>query len=411
MAAFNVDRVKDLISLYNDKLDYVLYNKEEEYKWKAVSHFQQNWSDDIAIQERLNKSLELVYNLMDGGAVYRPKTHLLQMADAEPDTVEGMISALYDTEVKLTDRLKKFKKQAQYLNEKYRIFRNNRYANIDDRAAMVLLCCRYPSEYYLYKYEMYNDFAHEINYSISPIKGRESNVIKFSTLCRLIKPYLIENLTLIESVHERLGELMHIDGNYNILTQDFIYCCVEYLPTLILPKSNKRLISTSVDVVASEDVAPIHHDTDQKKDGGVNKDYIAQAVRNQALGKAGELFVLEYEIQKLLDNGKEELAGKIVHTADERGDGFGYDIESRNLNGEKIYIEVKCTSGKIDTPFYITENERNVSQKKKNSYRLYRVYDFDFESMQGNIQIITGDLTPLCQISTGYKCQIKIREN
>ncbi len=79
------------------------------------------------------------------------------------------------------------------------------------------------------------------------------------------------------------------------------------------------------------------------------------------LGEDGEQFVLELERSRLEAAGQPELAEKVAWVSKEVGDGLGYDIESFEEDGHQIFIEVKTTKGPIDTPFYLTENERRVA--------------------------------------------------
>ena len=105
-------------------------------------------------------------------------------------------------------------------------------------------------------------------------------------------------------------------------------------------------------------------------------DWILKNERDSKLGNDGELLVLRYEQEKLRMCGKPELALKVKHVALE-DEGAGYDIESYTENGRRIYIEVKTTSSDQETPFYITANELSCSERKGESYRVYRVYNFN----------------------------------
>ena len=75
------------------------------------------------------------------------------------------------------------------------------------------------------------------------------------------------------------------------------------------------------------------------------------------LGKYGEEFVIRYETNRILQFAPED-TNRIIHLSEEQGDGAGFDIISLNENGMEIYIEVKTTKGNLNTPFYMTENER-----------------------------------------------------
>lgn len=97
--------------------------------------------------------------------------------------------------------------------------------------------------------------------------------------------------------------------------------------------------------------------------------------RSQIIGDAGEHRVLEYEKARLIKHGRADLARDVEWTSKVRGDGVGYDIRSFNLRDEERFIEVKSTSGAITSPFYLSRNEREVSEHLSKQWRLYRVFD------------------------------------
>ena len=107
-------------------------------------------------------------------------------------------------------------------------------------------------------------------------------------------------------------------------------------------------------------------------------DYIKKAKRDAEIGYLGELFVLEYEKQRLTSNALlSKYADKIEHVS-VKSDGYGYDIESYDLFGlevKKIFIEVKTTSNKVDIEFPVSKAEVDKSEELKKQYFVYRVYD------------------------------------
>ncbi|MFK7844545.1 MAG: DUF3883 domain-containing protein [Rhodothermales bacterium] len=105
-------------------------------------------------------------------------------------------------------------------------------------------------------------------------------------------------------------------------------------------------------------------------------DYLKLEARNQALGRAGEDLVLEYESARLYRAGKRKLARKIDHVSQTQGDGLGYDILSYDEDGKERLIEVKTTSYGKRTPFYVTRNELSCSVDRSEVYHLYRVFSF-----------------------------------
>lgn len=101
---------------------------------------------------------------------------------------------------------------------------------------------------------------------------------------------------------------------------------------------------------------------------------------DRELGLLGEEFVLQLEQSKLKGTGFHPLKVK---------DGHGYDIKSWEIDGKEIHIEVKTTTGDLEDRIFWTRNEHFRSKKDK-SYVIYRVYNFDRESKQGEIKIIKG---------------------
>jgi hypothetical protein len=105
-------------------------------------------------------------------------------------------------------------------------------------------------------------------------------------------------------------------------------------------------------------------------------DYLAMEARNSALGLAGEEFVVRLEQARLESAGKGQLAAGVTHVSVERGDGLGYDVLSFEEDSRERLIEVKTTKFGEYTPFYVSQNELEVSRDCADRYQLYRVYNF-----------------------------------
>ena len=106
-------------------------------------------------------------------------------------------------------------------------------------------------------------------------------------------------------------------------------------------------------------------------------DYVAKQKKNQLCGLVGEKYVVDYEKNRLSNEGRGELAKKVEHVSQTIGDGLGYDIVSYNVDGTKRFIEVKSTVNANGlTSFFISKNELDASKKNK-EYFLYRVYDLN----------------------------------
>ena len=87
----------------------------------------------------------------------------------------------------------------------------------------------------------------------------------------------------------------------------------------------------------------------------------------------------------------ETAINRVIHLSAKQGDGFGYDIESVNKTGETIFIEVKTTTGAVETPFYMSVNEKSFFEENiSNNAYIYRVYNFNPETSHGQIKIISA---------------------
>lgn len=109
------------------------------------------------------------------------------------------------------------------------------------------------------------------------------------------------------------------------------------------------------------------------------------------LGYKGECFAVGYETKKILSFAEDD-ADRIIHLSEEQGDGAGFDIISLNRDGTSKYIEVKTTIGSLDTPFYMSDNERNffkLHKDSKDAY-IYRVYNFNTRTNTGEVEKISA---------------------
>jgi len=125
----------------------------------------------------------------------------------------------------------------------------------------------------------------------------------------------------------------------------------------------------------------------------IKTNYLEQEQRNMTLGMHGEELVIKYEKWKLTVSGKENLADQVRWISKEEGDGAGFDILSRNINGTDKYIEVKTTKLGKETPFFFSHNELQFSQEKHGKYYLYRLFNFE---KNAKMFVKNGGLDKIC---------------
>lgn len=104
--------------------------------------------------------------------------------------------------------------------------------------------------------------------------------------------------------------------------------------------------------------------------------YLAREASNQALGNAGEQFIINFERARLTSLGKASLADQIEHVSVSKGDGAGFDIRSYEENGTDRFIEAKTTKYGKNIPFFVSANELKFSEENQDAYYLYRVFQF-----------------------------------
>lgn len=129
--------------------------------------------------------------------------------------------------------------------------------------------------------------------------------------------------------------------------------------------------------------------------------YLEKEQKNRNLGFLGEELVMEYEKWQLIKLGKENLADKVEWISKEKGDGTGFDILSRNLNGTDKYIEVKTTKLSKETPIFFSKNELDFSVEQYRNFHLYRLFNFEKKA-----QMFTrnGALNKICTpVPISYK--------
>ncbi|MEA4821911.1 MAG: DUF3883 domain-containing protein [Erysipelotrichales bacterium] len=108
-------------------------------------------------------------------------------------------------------------------------------------------------------------------------------------------------------------------------------------------------------------------------------DFIKRNQRLHEVGLKGELLVFNYEKERLLKENQPNLA-KVISWVSNSSDSAGYDILSYELiDGiyQQIYIEVKSTTEKVPSYFYLSKNEYNFAVKNCYQYRLYIIFNID----------------------------------
>lgn len=395
----NKQIIKLYIEEYKNLFDSI--SQREIYKWKAVKQFQNQWNINATdFSKMLETSLSKTANLLDSFNTF-PYRMACENAKVSPGEIRSLFVNLYDEEIDLTKRVKDFRNGFKVINQRNFPGKNDYQGQ---KAVVVYLTLRYPERYFFYKYGMFKEFSEKMNYHYTPKRGRYENIVQFQSLCELLKYELGKDQELIKLHKKRIDDDCYYDKDLKILTQDFVYAVVKYLNIenegIEITSENEFEISQSLS--SSVQVTDTGIDFTPKT---IN--HIQNNIENKRIGDLGEIWVMNYEKEKLRKANKPNLVDEVEHIAKNLGDGSGYDIQSFDENGNKIFIEVKTTKGAVNSTFYITRNELKRSLVEKESYYLYRLYDFDDETENGKLLILQGELTNLCKIPLTYKVDMK----
>ena len=381
------------------KLNFNRVNQEEIYKWKAVKCYQDNWNIEAEnFYEMLLASLSGTKNLLESGQ-YFPLRMIVQYAEQRPNEVRQLFENLYNEQEDLFERIQNFKTSINAINDE--LFENKKSYQ-DPRAIIVYLVLRYPERYFFYKFEMFKQFSEKLELIYRPVKGHLENIGHYNSQCELIRFELSLDQELLKLHKNRLTDDCYYDENLNILTQDFIYAIARHLDQAVLVEMPTTTEVTETNVLSTE----LTISADQISFRGRTVNFIQNGIENKRLGDLGELWVMKYEIEKLQNAKRYNLINQIKHTSNDEGDGTGFDIQSFDIDGNKIFIEVKTTKGRQNSTFFVTRNELERSKIEKDNYYLYRLYNYNELTNIADILIIKGDLTNLCEFPTTYKINL-----
>lgn len=381
------------------KLHFNRVNHYEIYKWKAIKCFQDNWEIEASnFHAMLVASFAMTKNLMVSGS-YFPLRMLVQYAEHNPNEVRELFRSLYDEEEGLYQRIADFKNGINAINN--HLF-ENKSSYQDSRAIIVYLTLRYPERYLFYKFKMFKKFSAILELTYKPIAGRIENIGHFNSISELIRHEISLDQELLRLHKNRLSNDCYYDENLYVLTQDFIYAVTMHLEHhSAIPTQD--VYDSKVSNVLSSDLTRF---SEQVTFQGKVVNFIQNGIENKRLGDLGELWVMEYEREKLRRANRKNLIEKIKHIAKDEGDGTGFDIQSFDSNGGKMFIEVKTTKGNKNDVFYVTRNELERSILEKGNYYVYRLYNFDEKKGRADLLIIKGELTKLCAFPTIYKINL-----
>ncbi|MCM1140527.1 MAG: hypothetical protein NC453_18310, partial [Muribaculum sp.] len=162
-----VEALRDYIiedALLKYTADFTSKWKQEEYKWKALKTFQDNWDIEAPdFADMLARALAQHKNLLDTSHAF-PKSTLVEVAQQKPEVVREMFRNLYNEALPLESRISAFIATA---DKEFNLGEGkNHYQSTN--AISVYLWFRYPGKYYIYKWGEYNEVSKKIGFDNAP---------------------------------------------------------------------------------------------------------------------------------------------------------------------------------------------------------------------------------------------------
>ena len=316
---------------------------------------------------------------------------------------------MFDTSLPLADRVWGF------INETEKIFRTLQEGGFSDwkgrknvesyqdtHAISVYLSLRYPQHYCIYRWTIFQNAAEKLGYTLNT-NDKVDRLIKFYEFCDIVKKEIVKEKEFLADYRNTLKMYGYTDSNYNLLTQDFIYAVAKYLNADDYRKKDKSVIRNEKEIKSS-DFGTAVFEAEEKFRGKKGVDYAKKDELFRDLGLKGEMWVVNYEKERLAKLG---IAFNVRHASLLDGDGLGYDVLSVESDGKTPrYIEVKTTTGGVDRPLFFTKRELERSIKDAAHFYLYRVCNFKAVDKQADVVIIEGSLAELNATPITYEVSI-----
>lgn len=414
------DDIREYLDWYERNFDYIFTNHEN-YKWAAMKVFQDKAREYNGLPtDFLYDALSASGNLLNSRYAFS-RGMLKDFIDYNSQHPEVKVSAVdafnnllsSNEKTGLENRINGFLASCKSaLKEYWNGEKKNTFQ--DTHAASVYLAFMYPETFYIYRAGEYKQFNEQVLDNELPVhRDPVSNYIEYLNMCDQLREILRQEAAERTSFSNALdafrkSENYYPDPSLNLLTQDFIYSVCKYYRIEFTHEfkdmAPEMVFSNPIDVSKfSNGIIPLVYNPDSRSPQKV--DHIARQKTNSRIGNAGEEWVVKYEKERLKKAGFKN-PDKRIDWVSRKSDGYGYDIESIDADGSKIYIEVKTTNGPLESEFFISDYEIAASRYHGDSYRLYRVYDFESNP---KVQIIKGCLDKLAPVAKTFSIRLNKR--
>ena len=202
------------------------YWEEEEFKWRGVKIFQDNWNVEAPdFAGMMKRSLSGVSNLMVSQA-YFPEAMIEGFAEREPETVRAMFKNLFDESKDIVERFRAFKQKSDDLLERVGYGAKNHFQ--DERTIAIYIWLKYPEKYYIYRFSQARNLSNFLGSDHKIIKGHtEDNIRECLALYNEVTELIKQEPELLAWETKNLTPEHYSDPACHLLTADMAYCYTE----------------------------------------------------------------------------------------------------------------------------------------------------------------------------------------
>ena len=202
------------------------YWEEEEFKWRGIKTFQDNWDLDAQdLSDMIKRSLYGVSHMMVSQARF-PEGMIEDFAEREPETVRAMFKNLFDESKDIVERFHSFKQKSADLLERVGNGAKNHFQ--DERTIALYLWLRYPDKYYVYQYTQARNLSIALGSDHRIIKGRlDSNIREWLALYNEVTELVKQKPEVRNWETQGMTAVHYPDPEYRMLATDLAYCYTE----------------------------------------------------------------------------------------------------------------------------------------------------------------------------------------
>lgn len=202
------------------------YWEEEEFKWRGIKTFQDNWDLDAQdLSDMIKRSLYGVSHMMVSQARF-PEGMIEDFAEREPETVRAMFKNLFDESKDIVERFHSFKQKSADLLERVGNGAKNHFQ--DERTIALYLWLRYPDKYYVYQYTQARNLSIALGSDHRIIKGRlDSNIREWLALYNEVTELMKQKPEVRSWETQGMTAEHYPDPEYRMLATDLAYCYTE----------------------------------------------------------------------------------------------------------------------------------------------------------------------------------------